>query len=67
MVYEPNLRLKPLQTLLHPFFDDLYNTRTRTPEGKDIPELFNFTKEEYDYDKENVSKILDKKKSIQGI
>lgn len=46
LIYEPNLRMKPLQCLLHPFFEELYLPQTKTPENKPLPELFNFTKEE---------------------
>jgi len=67
LMYEPTLRLCPLQALLHPFFDELFQPKTTTPEGRPLPELFNFTKEEYDYDKESIQAILDKKKSIQGV
>jgi glycogen synthase kinase 3 beta len=56
------MRLTPLQALLHPFFEELYQPQMKTPENKCLPELFNFTKEEYDYDKDSVSKILEKKK-----
>jgi glycogen synthase kinase 3 beta len=40
------MRLTPLQALLHPFFEELYQPQMKTPENKCLPELFNFTKEE---------------------
>jgi len=56
-----------LQSLLHPFFDELYDPQTRTPENKPLPELFNFTKEEFDYEKDSIAKILEKRQSFQGV
>jgi len=46
LIYEPHMRLTPLQALLHPFFEELYQPQMKTPENKCLPELFNFTKEE---------------------
>jgi serine/threonine protein kinase len=44
LVYDPNKRLKPLEALLHPFFNELREQRTRLPSGEALPSLFNFTK-----------------------
>uniref|UniRef100_A0A0G4FXZ0 Protein kinase domain-containing protein n=1 Tax=Chromera velia CCMP2878 TaxID=1169474 RepID=A0A0G4FXZ0_9ALVE len=44
--YEPQLRLKPLDALAHPFFDELRQRETRLPTGGTLPPLFNFTEAE---------------------
>ena len=44
LVYDPKKRLKPMEALLHPWFDELRDRRTQLPDGKSLPELFNFTK-----------------------
>ena len=42
-VYNPKTRLKPLEGLLHPFFDDLRSKNVKI-NGRTVPDLFNFTK-----------------------
>jgi len=44
--YEPNLRLHPFESLAHPFFDELRDPNARLPNGKLLPNLFNFTDSE---------------------
>ncbi len=44
LVYEPKRRVRPMDALLHPFFDELRSQRTRLPDGSSLPDLFNFTK-----------------------
>lgn len=46
LVYNPERRLKPLEALTHPFFDDLREKTTKLPNGNNLPDLFNFQKEE---------------------
>ena len=46
LVYNPEQRLKPLDAICHPFFEDLRNEKTRLPNGNKLPDLFNFQKEE---------------------
>ena len=46
LVYDPNERLKPMECLLHPFFDELREEGCKLPNGNPLPDLFNFTKEE---------------------
>ena len=58
MCYEPNLRVKPLKVLLHPFFDELRNINTLLPNGNKLPDLFDFSAEEINYDPESVEKLL---------
>ena len=46
LVYNPDRRLKPLEALLHPFFDELRDKNTKLPNGNALPDLFDFCKEE---------------------
>ncbi|KAI0983476.1 hypothetical protein GJ496_000717 [Pomphorhynchus laevis] len=46
LVYNPKQRINPLKALAHPFFDDLRDRSLRQPNGRPLPEIFNFTKEE---------------------
>ena len=43
LVYEPNLRPKPLEALLDGYFDELRDQNTRLPSGAPLPDLFGFT------------------------
>lgn len=42
-MYPPEQRLKPMEGLLHPFFDELRDPNTTLPSGGPLPDLFNFT------------------------
>jgi len=44
LVYNPEKRLKPMEALLHPFFDELREKETKLPNGSPLPDLFAFTK-----------------------
>jgi len=44
--YNPKKRVKPLDALAHPFFDELRDAKTRLPNGKPLPVLFDFTADE---------------------
>lgn len=46
LVYNPEQRLKPLDAICHPFFDELREEKTRLPSGSKLPDLFDFQKEE---------------------
>ncbi len=46
LVYDPERRLKPLEALLHPFFDELRDKSTRLPSGEPLIDLFDFSLEE---------------------
>jgi serine/threonine protein kinase len=46
LVYNPALRLKPYESLLHPFFNELRDANTRLLNGAALPELFNWTPQE---------------------
>lgn len=41
--YTPAERIGVWHALEHPYFDELRNANTRLPNGKPLPELFNFT------------------------
>jgi serine/threonine protein kinase len=59
LVYEPNLRLTPLKSLLHPFFDELRDENTVLPNGSPLPkELLVFSTEEYNSDPSTVEKLI---------
>jgi hypothetical protein len=40
------VRVKPLEALKHPFFDELRDQKTTLPNGTPLPDFFNFTTEE---------------------
>ncbi|WOG94664.1 hypothetical protein DCAR_0313961 [Daucus carota subsp. sativus] len=44
--YSPNLRSTALDSLTHPFFDELRDPNTRLPNGRFLPPLFNFKSHE---------------------
>jgi len=44
--YTPSSRISPLQACAHTFFDELRETNTRLPYGRELPPLFNFTEQE---------------------
>jgi serine/threonine protein kinase len=58
LVYEPQIRNRPLKLLLHPFFDELRQQNTVCPNGKPLPELFNFSPEEIKLDAESVELLI---------
>ena len=43
--YTPSSRISPLQACAHTFFDELRETNTRLPYGRELPPLFNFTEQ----------------------
>jgi len=47
LVYVPDDRLKPMEALMHPFFDDLRSADFRLPDGRPLPaKMFDMTEEE---------------------
>jgi len=44
--YTPGARLSAIEAMTHTFFDELRQESTRMPNGKDLPLLFNFSREE---------------------
>ena len=43
--YTPSARLSAIEAMCHSFFDDLRVEATKMPNGKDLPPLFDFTRE----------------------
>ncbi|GAM24917.1 hypothetical protein SAMD00019534_080920, partial [Acytostelium subglobosum LB1] len=41
--YDPSARLKPIEIIAHPFFNELRDPKTMFPDGRGLPPLFNFT------------------------
>lgn len=46
LVYDPSQRLRPMEALLHPFFDELRDQNCKLPNGNPLPDMFDFTPEE---------------------
>merc|ERR1712227_93321 len=44
--YTPSARISPLQACAHSFLDELREAGTKLPNGRDLPQLFNFTEQE---------------------
>ncbi|PWN87525.1 putative glycogen synthase kinase 3 alpha [Acaromyces ingoldii] len=44
--YTPSARLTAVEAICHPFFDELRQPDLRMPNGRETPQLFNWTKEE---------------------
>lgn len=44
--YTPSNRVPPLDACSYPFFDELRDSNTRLPNGRDLPPIFNFSAEE---------------------
>lgn len=44
--YTPGARVTPLEACAHGFFDELRDPKTRLPNGRDLPPLFNWTQTE---------------------
>lgn len=57
LVYNPKERLKPMEAVAHPYFNDLRNQNFQIQECK-IPELFNFTPEELGGVKQDILDII---------
>ena len=41
--YTPGARVTPLEACAHGFFDELRDPKTRLPNGRELPPLFNWT------------------------
>ena len=58
LVYDPKARPRPLEALLDPYFNELRDPNTKLPTGQPLPDLFNFTKEEFNYAPEAVPQLI---------
>ncbi|CAG8535665.1 3899_t:CDS:2 [Diversispora eburnea] len=56
--YTPSNRLTAIEAMCHPFFDELRNPETRLPTGKDLPKLFDFTRQELSIRHELIPKLV---------
>ena len=43
LVYEPDMRIRPIDALTHPWFDELRDEGLVFPHGNLMPDLFNFS------------------------
>ena len=57
LLYNPQKRLRPFQTLAHPYFDDL-RMQKLTINGKPIVDLFDFNTVEIGSDKKLLDKLI---------
>jgi len=57
LVYNSKERLKPLEALLHPYFNELRNQNCKI-NGNPLPDLFNFTNEELSLQPELIDKLI---------
>jgi glycogen synthase kinase 3 beta len=55
-VYSPRERLKPLEILLHPFFNEIREEKFTIPNAT-LPSFFDFTKEELSIQPEIAHKL----------
>ena len=58
LIYDPSKRTKPLYLLAHPFFDELRLKNTKLPNGKNLPDLFNFNEQEMGIDSAFINEKL---------
>ncbi|KAI8097050.1 kinase-like domain-containing protein [Halteromyces radiatus] len=56
--YNPQSRPTASEALVHPFFDELRNPDTKMANGKDLPVLFDFTKEELSIRPDFIHKLV---------
>jgi len=58
LIYSPSKRIHPIEACAHHCFDQLRNPRTRLPDGKPLPPLFNFTNEELSINPDLNSRLI---------
>jgi len=56
--YDPKARPTASEAMVHPFFDELRNPETKMVTGRDLPELFDFTKEELSIRPDLIHKLV---------
>ncbi len=56
--YTPSARLTAVEALCHPFFDELRTGEIRMPNGREVPALFNWTKEELSVRPDLISRLV---------
>ena len=60
LAYDPSQRIQPLEGCAHSFFDELRVEKTKLPNGKNLPPLFEFTTFELNQDQELLDKLIPK-------
>ncbi|KAK4054557.1 glycogen synthase kinase 3 [Microbotryomycetes sp. JL201] len=56
--YTPSARLTAIEAMCHPFFDDLKQPDVKMATGKDLPPLFDFTREELSVRPDLIHKLV---------
>jgi len=56
--YTPTVRMSAIESMCHPFFDELREPGAKMPNGKDLPDLFNFTAEELSIRPDLIHKLV---------
>ena len=56
--YTPNARLTAIEAMCHPFFDELRDEDVVLSNGRPMPDLFNFTKEELSVRPDLISRLV---------
>ncbi|KAJ3338541.1 regulator of ime2 [Gonapodya sp. JEL0774] len=56
--YTPQTRLTAVEALVHPFFDELRQPGIRLPNGRDLPDLFDFTPAELSIRPDLIRKLV---------
>ena len=56
--YTPNARLTAVEAMCHPFFDELRDEDVVLSNGRPMPDLFNFTKEELSVRPDLISRLV---------
>ncbi|CDW90288.1 glycogen synthase kinase-3 beta [Stylonychia lemnae] len=68
LIYEPSLRMRAIDVLAHPFFDELRDFQMRLPQGGKLPDIFDLTTEEIQStDRSVLDKIIPIWRRNQGI
>ncbi|KXS15976.1 Pkinase-domain-containing protein [Gonapodya prolifera JEL478] len=56
--YTPQTRLTAIETLTHPFFDELRQPGLRLPSGREVPDLFDFSSSELSIRPDLIRKLV---------
>ncbi|CAO1627592.1 unnamed protein product [Sympodiomycopsis kandeliae] len=56
--YTPSARLTAIEAMTHPFFDELRTGDSKMPNGRDMPPLFDFTREELSIRPDLIHKLV---------
>lgn len=56
--YTPSARLTAIEAMTHPFFDELRTGESKMPNGRDMPPLFDFTREELSIRPDLIHKLV---------